>query len=657
MKQRTMRSRLILAGIVVVTAIIGATVLIIKMQRIAAIDAFRVATMNLGGGMAQQTTHSIAAVDRVLRDVQIGLNLAPDATVTDIATAMRLKSTSDILTEQRKWLPGIDSLSLVDADGRIANVSGTWPAAPVDISGRDDFRHFRTGDEHATFAGIPVKNLASGKWSAPMARRVDDAQGRFAGLVVADISLTGLQEFYQLAMPPRRSVYLLRRDGVILARYPPRDAEIGEKIPDQSAWYNVVAQGGGAYYAPGYFGGAPIVASVRPLRDLPFVVETSVAETDVLVEWYHQLVWVIGAGIASVIGVIILLLVFARHYRRLELSELSLAMKNSELDTLHEQLDATLANLSQGVCFFANDMKINFCNRRFCEIYDLPEQAIRPGMLLAEIAVLRISAGSFNDRTVEQYVAVLDEIICNGKPQDRVSELRNGRTMSYHFQPIAGRGWVTTIEDITERRQSEKQIEFLARHDILTGLANRALLRERLDQALVMAGRGKGFALLCLDLDRFKAVNDTFGHPMGDSLLRAVADRLRDAVRESDTVARLGGDEFAILQVGVSGPMDCTMLALRIVKAIDTPFELEGRQVSVGTSIGITMAPGDSDDHAQLMKNADLALYRSKQGGRGTWRFFEPAMDAIALERLAPEDDLRCASASEPSVLHYSPSN
>jgi diguanylate cyclase (GGDEF)-like protein len=302
-------------------------------------------------------------------------------------------------------------------------------------------------------------------------------------------------------------------------------------------------------------------------------------------------------------------------------------------------------------------MKINFCNRRFCEIYDLPEQAIRPGMLLAEIAVLRISAGSFNDRTVEQYVAVLDEIICNGKPQDRVSELRNGRTMSYHFQPIAGRGWVTTIEDITERRQSEKQIEFLARHDILTGLANRALLRERLDQALVMAGRGKGFALLCLDLDRFKAVNDTFGHPMGDSLLRAVADRLRDAVRESDTVARLGGDEFAILQVGVSGPMDCTMLALRIVKAIDTPFELEGRQVSVGTSIGITMAPGDSDDHAQLMKNADLALYRSKQGGRGTWRFFEPAMDAITLERLALEDDLRRAAALEPPVLHYSPSD
>jgi len=188
-------------------------------------------------------------------------------------------------------------------------------------------------------------------------------------------------------------------------------------------------------------------------------------------------------------------------------------------------------------------------------------------------------------------------------------------------------GCVVTHEDITKRREAEEKIVYLAWHDVLTGLANRALFQERLDQALALAKRGNGFAVLFIDLDGFKAVNDTYGHPLGDSLIRAVAGRLREALRDGYTIARLGGDEFAILQLGVAGQTETTTVARRIVEAISKPFELDGHQVTVGASIGIAMAPADGVDPVELMKHADLALYRSKHDGRGIWRFFGAAVD------------------------------
>jgi diguanylate cyclase (GGDEF)-like protein len=650
---RPIRDRFVLVGIVVITAIIGASGLIIEMERRATIDAFRTATMNLGNGMSQQTTQSMASVDQALREIQTYLTTVKDATTEEIDAAMRLKSTFDLLADQRKRLSFVDTLSLADAGGRVANTSRGWPSAPANVSRRDIFRHFSDDDADAVFVGTPVEDPTTGKWTALMARRVNGSHGAFAGLVLAEISLTGLQEFYHLAMPARRSVYIVRRDGVVLVRYPPRDVEIGEKIPDQSPWYATVAQGGGTYLAPGYFDGTPIISAVRALHNLPFVVEASVTEADTLTEWYQQRLWVIFGCVSSIICVIFLLRLFASQYRRLELSELSLARKNAELDIAHEQLDATLANLSQGVCFYDDDKKLVVCNRRYCELYDLLPEAVQPGMSLAEIAQLRIAAGSFINLGVDAHLESVDAIVREGKPNDSIVELANARTIATHIQPLPGRGWVGTLEDITERREAEAKIAFLARHDVLTGLANRALFQERLEQALSLAERGKGFAVMCLDLDRFKAVNDTLGHPIGDCLLRAVADRLRDVVRESDTIARLGGDEFAILQLDVSDAAETSAVARRVVQTINEPFDLDGHQASIGTSIGIAMAPNDSAHPVQLMKCADLALYRSKQEGRGTWRFFEPAMDAAAAARRTMEADLRNALSLGQLELQY----
>ena len=216
-------------------------------------------------------------------------------------------------------------------------------------------------------------------------------------------------------------------------------------------------------------------------------------------------------------------------------------------------------------------------------------------------------------------------------------------------------GWVATHEDITERQQAEASIVFMARHDALTKLANRVLFNERLEQALDIAGGATGCALLYLDLDHFKLINDTRGHPIGDGLLQAAAERLRSCVREVDTAARLGGDEFAIIQVQASSPDDAEVLANRIIAAFREPFVVDGHQILIGSSIGIAIGPGDGSTAERLLNSADIALYLAKTEGRGTLRFFEPEMDARINARRMLELDLRDAIARSEFELHYQP--
>jgi diguanylate cyclase (GGDEF)-like protein len=647
------RHRFVLVGVILVTIIIGAAGLIIEMQRLASIDAFRTATVNLANGMAQQTTRSFATIDLALQEIQTELASSADATPDGIAVAMSSKSGS--LADRRKQLSGVDSLLLIDASGHVAATTRAWQPTETEVSVRDVFSHLAASDDHAAFVGTPVKNGASGRWTALMARRLDGADGRFAGVVAGEISLTDILAFFQLAMPVHRSVYLVRRDGVILVRYPERDGEIGKKIPDRSPWYATLAVANGTYHAAGFFEPGELIAAARPLRGLPFVVEASVSDADALSDWYRQRIWVGLGTVSAVVCALSLLRLFAGQYGRLAASQRALTTKNAELDNAHRQLNATLASLIQGVCFFDSDYNLLVCNKRYEKIYGLPDGALQRGMPLREIALLRIAAGNFVPGTVEEYLATIHEIIRRGGTDDTVWELTDGRTIAGHIEVLPGRGYVVTAEDITERRQAEGKIAFLARHDVLTGLANRTLFHEQIGQALVQAARGKGFALHCLDLDRFKAVNDTCGHPVGDSLLRAVADRLRDAVRDGDCIARLGGDEFAILQFDVTEVPEVTVLARRIVASLSEPFDLDGNHVSVGTSIGIAMAPGDSSDAGHLMKDADLALYCSKQEGRGTWRFFDAAMHATATARSELESDLRCVLERGQLELHYQP--
>jgi diguanylate cyclase (GGDEF)-like protein len=325
------------------------------------------------------------------------------------------------------------------------------------------------------------------------------------------------------------------------------------------------------------------------------------------------------------------------------------------LRTRNFQFDAAINNMSQGLCFFDADHRLIVCNDRFVEMYDIPQGRVSPGMTLMAIVDLRFEAGSSPAMTRDEYVRWRTSVAVSNEAKDSIVELKNGRTFKIRHRPMPDGGWVATHEDITEQRRSEVKIEHMAHHDALTDLANRVLLNDRLEHALSRAQHEQMVAVHHLDLDQFKAVNDTLGHPCGDKLLRAVAGRLRGLVGEADTIARMGGDEFVIVQTAIADPADATALAQRVIAALSEPYDIDGQQAVIGVSIGISVGPGDGSSPDKLLRNADLALYRAKSDGRGTLRCFEPAMDLQMQTRRVMEQDLRRALPAGEFELHYQP--
>ncbi len=319
------------------------------------------------------------------------------------------------------------------------------------------------------------------------------------------------------------------------------------------------------------------------------------------------------------------------------------------------QFDTAINNMSQGLCFFDADHKLIVANDRFVEMYDIPPDKVGPGTPLTDIVDLRYQAGSFPAMSRDEYVRWRTNVAVSNEAKDSIVELMNGKTVKIRHRPMPDSGWVATHEDITEQRRAEVKIEHMAHHDALTDLANRVLLNERLEQALVHVHDGQMVAVHHLDLDQFKAVNDTFGHPAGDMLLKTVAERLRSLARDTDTIARMGGDEFVIVQAPISDPTEATTLAQEIIAWISEPYDIDGQQAIVGTSIGIAVSPGDGDAPDKLLRNADLALYRAKGDGRGTFRFFESAMDEQMQARRIMELDLRKALPAGEFELYYQP--
>jgi diguanylate cyclase (GGDEF)-like protein len=341
----------------------------------------------------------------------------------------------------------------------------------------------------------------------------------------------------------------------------------------------------------------------------------------------------------------------ARLERQYELGK----AQEEKLQLRNLQFDTAVNNMSQGLCFFDADHRLIVCNDLYIDMYDLPRDRVGPGTTLSEIVDMRFEAGSFPEMSREEYLRWRSSVAISAKPTESIIEMRNGKTFKIRHRPMPDLGWVATHEDITEQRQAEIKIEHMAHHDALTDLANRVLLSQRLEQALNRFGSDKIVAVHHLDLDQFKAVNDTFGHHSGDVLLKIVADRLRALVRETDTIARTGGDEFVIVQAAIDDPTDATSLAQRIIAEITAPYDLGDHQATIGTSIGIAVSPNDGSTPDKLLRNADLALYRAKGDGRGTFRFFEPAMDDQMQARRILEQDLRKALGCGEFELYYQP--
>ena len=347
----------------------------------------------------------------------------------------------------------------------------------------------------------------------------------------------------------------------------------------------------------------------------------------------------------------------AEHEAREQLSEAmeELRKANGRLEEQNLHFVTAIDNMTQGLCMFDDDRCLIVCNSRYADMYGLPDELSRPGTPLDKILAHRISNGRYHGTDPDAFLRNRMEMVADGGPLQTVDELQDGSVYLISHARMPGGGSVATHEDITARKRAEEKIAHMARHDALTGLPNRLLLREKLEDALARARRGERFAVLCLDLDNFKAVNDSLGHPAGDALLQAVTRRLQVCVRDTDTVARLGGDEFAILLSGPDVPESASALARRIIEVLSAAFTIDGQQVVVGASIGIALAPEHGEEPDQLLKHADLALYRAKDEGRRSFRFFEEEMESRLKARRALEVDLRQALIAGEFEVFYQP--
>jgi diguanylate cyclase (GGDEF)-like protein len=320
-----------------------------------------------------------------------------------------------------------------------------------------------------------------------------------------------------------------------------------------------------------------------------------------------------------------------------------------------ERFQAALGNMSQGLCMFGADGRLIVANTRFRDTYQLDPASVVPGRLMIE--VLQNSPLFVRQPNDLPNTVLAEHLAVAARRGSAVltQELADGRVVTINHEPMPNGGFVDTFTDVTERRMAEARLAHMALHDPLTNLPNRTSFRQRLEEALHRTARGEPCAVLCVDLDQFKGVNDTLGHPVGDALLQCVTERMRAIMRRTDTVARLGGDEFAIVQSKIDQPGDTTILATRLLREFSAPFHVAGHHVVIGISIGIAIAPQDGADPDLLLKSADIALYQAKSDGGNRFRYFEPEMDALLQARRELELDLRGAIAAGEFELFFQP--
>jgi diguanylate cyclase (GGDEF)-like protein len=591
--------------------------------------------------LAATTEQSVNALDRSLALLQqqvIDRQAAGDP--------HRIAPADPDLDAERAHLPPAADFAIVDAQGHVVERSPSWPDAEgaVIFASRPGSDSLRIG---------PAENRQGAK-TLLFSRPVETRQGEFLGMAAIRVSARYFKPAYDADGAMENVAFtLLSNDGTVLVQAPDH---AGEKMPPQSPWYATLARGGGVYSSSDDPDQQTRFVAVRAVPNYPLVVDASELEQAVMAPWQRLAAMIAGATLLSFICFTVLLWTLRLQFRKLSAAQISLAERESELASAHTQIDAALNNMSQGLCMFDKDARLVVRNERYLRIYGMLPDAARPGASLVDLLAQRQRAGNFSGDP-QKFADDLRARLARGETVSTTHELADGRIIEVVNEPMPGGGWVATHDDITERQRSEARIARMARYDSLTDLANRALFREKADAALARYREtGIGYSIFIFDLDLFKSVNDSLGHPVGDALLKAVATRLTGLVSEADTIGRLGGDEFGILHVAAGDQREgAANLAKRLLAVIGAPFEIDGNHIVIGTSVGIAMAPHHGTDNEKLLKNADLALYRAKSDGRNSYRFFEQEMDREVQLRRTLEVDLNRAVANSEFEAYYQP--
>jgi diguanylate cyclase (GGDEF)-like protein len=642
---------LILCGVLLIVAIVTGTAFMVGNFRERALNSSERELENTVLLLARHFDQQFEDAEVIQNSLVEHIYAAGITTPEDYRRQMSGRDVHLMLKARLSAMSYVGAVNLFDSDGRIVNASGVWPTPDVSVADRTYFKVFTSGPQSPTVLIEPVYSRVSGVWTTIIARKVTGTDGEFLGVISRGIEPAHFEKFFaSLALGDSAAISMFDREGTLLARYPHNEAMIGRSFKGGPLLQLVQSKQAdhGTTRLKSPIDGEDRVGAVRRLSNFPIMIAATTAVSTALADWREQTRFLIGiATLSAVVVAVILFLIVRLISRQHQVAQRRLALEKQRLDT-------AVNNMTQGLLFFDSSHRLVICNQRYVEMFGVSRDVVKPGCTFRELLMHREETGTFTD-DVDEYCAAIQRNMAKGVVFQKILDTADGRSIQVLYQPLIDGGWVTTLEDFTERRRSDERIAHLAHYDALTDLPNRGLFRDRLERELRKISRSGQLAVLYIDIDEFKSVNDSLGHPIGDELLKAMASRLSGCIRDTDFVARLGGDEFAIVQTGVESPADVMDLVIRIYEAIRAPYECLGHQLVTDASIGIALAPQDGTDLDQLLKNADLAMYGAKSDGRRTYRFFERVMDARVRARRALELDLRQAIVDGGFTIEYQP--
>ena len=598
--------------------------------------------------LSRHFDQQLSDLQHVHEDVVTGMRAEGVDTSDEFEQRMSTLGAHEMLRTKLSALPHVGALNLWNAKGWLINSSEMWPVPDVSIADRHYFKEFTSGRPTPEVIVEPVVSKVTKNWTTLFARKIVGRNGEIIGFASRGVEPSHFEAFVgSLELGNDTAISMIHRNGTIIARYPRNDSLIGLNVAGTEAFQRALAVDGNI---SGRFISARLsedkVGAVKSLVHFPILIVATTRTEAALADWRAQIRLQFFAAALVIVVVIGMVFLIVRQLRQQH------AAAQRKLSEKSQHLDNAINNMTQGLLLFDSSGRLVICNRRYIDMFGLSTDVVKPGCHLRDLIRHRQERGSFVG-DVDAYCArFLDPT--GSLVQDAVTSTPDGRTIRLVFKRSPDGGWAATLEDVTEGRRDQARIEHLAHYDALTNLPNRSLF-QRHAEGLLLETEGREFAILYIDIDEFKRINDTLGHLIGDEFLQGVAERLRQSVGPEDFIARLGGDEFAILQHGIESTEDVHALVARIHQALRTPFDCHGHQFSSDASIGIAVAPRDGSDLFDLLKNADLAMYAAKAAGRRTYRFFDPAMEQQANHRRDLEADLRVALAQGAFELHYQP--
>ncbi len=616
----------------------GAFVLI-GVERAANRHAIESDTSNLSRVFEQNVIRSLREIDKTLLYVRQTFVNAPGS--VDWSALIREAYTPSDITFQ---------LAVIDANGQlIASDRGPQPPKPIDLSDREHFRVHADRPSDGLFISKPVLGRVSKQWSVQVTRRITAPNGTFAGVIVASLDPEHFASFYRsIELGAGGSVTLVGMDSVVRASGGAAVYPLGGLIDQPAIVDKLHKLRATTIHYRDQARHVDRIASMRWVDGYPLAVIVATDEHQPTGGWRRDpTIYLAGAILLT----LLILAALAAMIRR----SLRLAEARRDLDQKSRQHAVTLESISQGILMVDANGDIGFMNSRLCDLLGLPPGFAHHRLSYRDLVDHLERHGEFHDAQNTELLEFIRQPEKHSLIPHYERERPDGRVLEVRTTELADGGFVRTLTDITGRRRAEAKVLQLARHDALTGLTNRAVFRQQLEEAASIASAGRPFSVLMIDLDRFKPVNDTYGHAVGDLLLKVVADRLRALTRSDDIVGRLGGDEFALIQIGAGRAEQAETLASRICRALSQPYSIDGQTIAIGASVGIAIAPLNGRTGQELLHSADLALYAAKAHCRGTHAVFRQEMHEEHCARRQLEVDLRRAIDMGEFELHYQP--